>query len=559
VGTEILLRRGEILAAREEAHTCFFRAKEGQVEVTKVDKGSKAVRQAVSRRDFLTLSTAALLGGRTTLPSMAGIRAEQMKDETPRRDLAADPQRPRYHLMPPANWMNDPNWPIFWKGRYHMFYQHNPDGAFPESMHWGHAVSPDLVHWKHLPVALAPTPGGPDKDGCWSGCAVDDRGVPTIVYTGVFPQVQCIARSDDGMMTWRKYAGNPVIAAPPQGMETTGFRDPCVWPEADEWFLAIGSGIKGQGGMVLLYRSKDLIHWDYLHLLCKGRKDELLSGKDSVSTGEMWECPDFFPLADKHALIVSTQGAVIYSVGAYANHYFRPGVQGKADLGGCYYAARSMADEKGRRILWGWLREGRSDAAQRAAGWAGVMSLPRVLTLGHDGALGMAPAPEIEALRDKHRRFESLPIVPGSFSLLKSVRGDSLEIQAEFEPGACEALGLTVRSALDGKEQTSITYSRTSGRLLVERERSSLSPDVDRTSQGGPFALTGDETLKLRVFLDASVIEIFANDRACLTSRVYPSRSDSLGLGLFARGDKALLKALDVWEMRPISPDRLTT
>jgi beta-fructofuranosidase len=134
-----------------------------------------------------------------------------------------------------------------------------------------------------------------------------------------------------------------------------------------------------------------------------------------------------------------------------------------------------------------------------------------------------------------------------------------LEIQAEFQPGACEAVGLTVRSAPDGKEQTSITYSRTSGHLLVERERSSLGLDVDRTSQGGPFTLAEDETLKLRVFLDASVIEIFANDRACLTSRVYPSRSDSLGLGLFARGDKVLLKALDVWEMRPISPDRLTT
>jgi beta-fructofuranosidase len=97
--------------------------------------------------------------------------------------------------------MNDPNGPIFWKGQFHMFYQYNPNGAFPESMHWGHAVSPDLVHWKHLPIALAPTPGGPDKDGCWSGCAVVDQGVPTIVYTGVFPQVQCIARSDDGMMT----------------------------------------------------------------------------------------------------------------------------------------------------------------------------------------------------------------------------------------------------------------------------------------------------------------------------------------------------------------------
>ncbi len=512
-----------------------------------------------SRRDFLTLSAATVLAGRMALASGTDIHAEQVRDEPLQKKLAADPQRPRYHLMPPANWMNDPNGPIFWKGQCHMFYQYNPNGAFWGTMHWGHAVSPDLVHWKHLPIALAPTPGGPDKDGCFSGCAVVDRGVPTIVYTGVSPEVQCIARSDDGMMSWRKDPSNPVIAAPPQGMEITGFRDPCVWREADEWFLAIGSGIKGQGGMVLLYRSRDLTHWDYLHLLCKGRKAELLSGKDSVSTGEMWECPDFSPLADKHALLVSTQGAVVYSVGKYVNQYFHPEVQGKVDLGDCYYAARSMVDEKSRRILWGWIWEGRSDAAQRAAGWAGVMSLPRVLTLGHDGALGMAPAPEVEALRRKHQRFAGLPILPGSFSLLKSVRGDSLEIQAEFEPGASEAVGLTVRSTPEGEEQTSITYNRTSGNLLVERERSSLNSDANRTSQGGPFALAEDETLKLRVFLDASVVEIFANNRACLTSRIYPSRSDSLGLGMFARGDKARLKTLDVWEMRPISPNRLTT
>jgi beta-fructofuranosidase len=524
-----------------------------------VGKGLKAVQQMPSRRDFLILSTATLLGGRTALPNIAGVRGEQVKNEPLQKRLAADPHRPRYHLMPPANWMNDPNGPLFWKGQYHMFYQYNPNGAFWGTMHWGHAVSPDLVHWRHLPIALAPTPGGPDKDGCFSGCTVVDQGVPTIIYTGVSPEVQCIARSDDGMMSWRKDPSNPVIAAPPQGMEITGFRDPCVWREGEEWFLAVGSGVKNQGGMVLLYRSKDLVHWDYLHLLCKGRKDELLPGKDPVSTGEMWECPDFFPLADKHALIVSTQGAVIYSVGRYVNQYFHPEAQGKADLGDCYYAARSMVDEKGRRILWGWIREGRSDTAQRAAGWAGVMSLPRVLTLAHDGRLGMVAAPEIEALRGMHQRFEGLPIVPGSFSLLKSVRGDSLEIQAEFELGASEAVGLTVRSAPDGIEQTSITYNRTSGLLLVDRERSSLSPDAVRGPQRGPFALVEDETLKLRVFLDASVIEIFANDRACLTSRIYPSRSDSLGLGAFARGDKARLKALDVWEVRPISPNRLTT
>jgi len=523
----------------------------------------------VSRRDFLGLSAATLLGGGLTRSRRTAAGAQAAEVEALRKRLAADPQRPRYHLLPPAYWMNDPNGPIFSKGQCHMFYQYNPQGAFPESMHWGHAVSADLVHWKHLPIALAPTPGGPDKDGCWSGCAVIDGEVPTLIYTGVFPQVQCLARGDEGLLTWRKFASNPVVATPPQGMETTGFRDPCVWREGDEWYLAIGSGIAGQGGMVLLYRSRDLIHWDYLHLLCKGRKEELLPGKDPVSRGEMWECPDFFPLGEKHALLVSTQGTVIYSLGAYVNQYFRPERQGKVDLGDAYYAARSMGDEQGRRILWGWIREGRSDAAQRAAGWAGVMSLPRVLTIGRGGALSMTPAPELEALRGKDHQFHDLPVSQsldpspdGSLERHRSVfsrRGDSLEIQAEFDLGSSQAAGLTVRVAPHGEEQTSIIYDHAAAQLRVERDHSSLAPDVDRAPQGGPLALAEGETLKLHVFLDASVIEIFANDRSCLTSRIYPSRADSLGLGAFGLGGEARLKSLHIWELHPISPNRLTT
>jgi beta-fructofuranosidase len=221
-----------------------------------------------------------------------------------------------------------------------------------------------------------------------------------------------------------------------------------------------------------------------------------------------------------------------------------------------------MVDEKGRRILWGWIREGRSDTAQRAAGWAGVMSLPRVLTLGRGGSLRITPAPEIEALRGKHHHFGERPIPPPPFSssyTAFSTRGDTLEIHAEFELEASDPVGLKVRVAPHGEEETSITYNPISGQLIVDRERSSLSADVDRGPQGGPFILGEGETLKLHIFLDASVIEIFANDRACLTSRIYPSRPDSLNLGAIARSGKARLKALDIWELRPISPNRLTT
>lgn len=123
--------------------------------------------------------------------------------------------------------MNDPNAPVWFQGEYHMFYQYNPKAAQWDTMHWGHATSPDMLHWKHLPIALAPTPGGPDKDGCFTGCMVVENGKPVIVYTGVNPEVQCLARSED-LKAWTKHPGNPIIAAPPPGIDTPGFRDPHV-------------------------------------------------------------------------------------------------------------------------------------------------------------------------------------------------------------------------------------------------------------------------------------------------------------------------------------------
>ncbi len=446
-----------------------------------------------------------------------------------------DPHRPRYHFLPPANWINDPNGLIYWQGKYHLFYQHNPKEAHWGPMYWGHAVSADLLHWTHLPLALSPTPDGPDKDGCWSGCAVDNGEVPTLLYTGVHPEVQCLATSRDNLLTWEKYAGNPIIAAPPPGLDLVGFRDPCVWREGDTWKMLIGSGLKGAGGAVLLYHSPDLIHWDYQHPLLTG---------DKAKTAEMWECPDFFPLGDKHVLLISPGGlnTVLYFAGTYANGRFTPEVEGNTDFGGYFYAARSLADAAGRRLLWGWSWEGRSEAAQRAAGWAGALTLPRELSLNPDGTLHIAPVSELQALRGGHSHF--------SGSLNGGVQGDSLEIRAEWEARDAEAFGLRLRCAPDGSEETRLGYSRADQRLYVDRDKSSLDPDVQRGIQGGKLPLAPGETLQLHVFLDHSLIEVYANGRACLTSRIYPTRPDSLGLDVFQRGGNAPLRSLDVWEIK---------
>lgn len=436
--------------------------------------------------------------------------------------------------MPAANWMNDPNGPIYWQGKYHMFYQYNPHGAYWGDMHWGHAVSEDMIRWRHLPVALAPTPGGPDKDGVFSGCAVIDNGEVTVVYTGVNPETQCIATSTGGLTAWKKYAGNPVIGAPPPGLDVTGFRDPAVWKEGDTWLMAVGSGFRGKGGAVLLYESRDLRHWNYLHPLVSGNMRAGASAKDPVDSGEMWECPDFFPLGDQHLLIISTERVVKYLMGKYAGRHFRAESMGGIDYGS-YYAARTMTNTGNRRILWGWITEGRSVEAQKAAGWSGAMSLPRELSL-LGSRLEMRPAAEVEKLRGKR-------LGPGA-------EGDRLEIQAEIDPGDAARAGLKLRAAPDGSEQTLVYYDRGQRLLCVDRSRSSTDRSADRGMQSGPFYLRGGEPLRLRIFLDGSVIEIFANERFCLTARVYPAGPRSTGVAFDASGGAARMVSFEAWEMR---------
>lgn len=448
-----------------------------------------------------------------------------------------DTQRPHYHFLPPGEWLNDPNGPIWWQRQYHLFYQYGPRDHW-DLKYWGHASSADLVRWKHLPIALAPTPGGPDAGGVWSGCAVDDHGTPALLYTGVQPETQCLAYGSPDLLTWEKYPGNPVIAAPPAELTVTGFRDPCVWREADGWYMLIGSGIKGVGGTALLYRSPDLRAWEFLHPLCVG---------DNAETGEMWECPDFFPLGDKHVLLFSPYGAPRYLVGVYADHRFIPESSGTLDFGGYCYAPKTFRDDAGRRILWGWSWEGRSDAAQHAAGWAGVMTLPRVLTLAPDGTLRYDVAREVLSLRGAHRgggRFA----VDGMHPL--DVQSDSLEIGVTFLPGSAARAGLAVRRSPDGAEETRIVYDARTGEVSIEREHASLEADTHRATEHGPLKLAAGEALTLHVFVDRSIIEVFVNDRLCLTTRVYPTRADSRGVALLADGGEALVEQWDTWEMQ---------
>src|SRR5438552_388382 len=202
---------------------------------------------------------------------------------------------------------------------------------------------------------------------------------------------------------------------PPLGLKVVGWRDPAPWKEGDTWYMVIGSGEVGRGGMALLYSSKDLLKWTYLHPLAVAESEP---GVDDPHRPwlSMWECPDFFFLDRKPVLLVARGNG--YLTGTYADHKFQQVSAGQIDYGSAAYAQKTMEDDKGRRIWWAWIHEKRTDEAQAAAGWAGVMSLAKLLTLRTDGMLAVEPVPELTALRRGERRMSNHKIDPDGPLLL---------------------------------------------------------------------------------------------------------------------------------------------
>jgi beta-fructofuranosidase len=514
----------------------------------------------MNRRNFLASSLASsALCAIATKPALAEALKQlptTSGDLTPelREKLRKDPFRPQFHLLPRANWMNDPCAPRFHRGQYHMFFQYNPNAAVWGDMHWNHATSPDLIHWKHEPLALAPTPGSYDAFGCFTGSVLPGMAVPTILYTGVtksspetirgegLREVQCMATSTDpDLLVWKKL-DKPVIPSPPTGLSVTGFRDPCPWKDGDVWYLGIGSGFNKVGGAVLLYRSSDGHNWEYLHPLAQGKWNGGTMS-NPVDTGEMWECPDFFPLGGKHVLLYSVERKVFWEVGVFdmSDLKFHSETKGMLDHG-YYYAMKSMVDEKGRRILWGWVEESRTAEQCLAAGWAGAMALPRVLRLGADNQLRMDVPPEFISL--KHHLLSVAG--EGCAKILAKTpirdRAGHLEFQFKATDAMC---GLELRPGAEaalfaikydgGKDKSSV---------IVGSKTLALSPDSDGIST-------------IHLWIDGSVIEVFVDSKEATTARDFtPSPAD---IQLAWTGSEEALKSISVSNVTPISDDRLTS
>jgi beta-fructofuranosidase len=233
----------------------------------------------MNRRNFLMSSAVAAFQSTQSSASAVLQNSSKLPVETAKDRLAGDPLRPQYHLLPQAGFVGDPCAPRFFRGEYHVFFH----GSFG-GRGWQHAVSSDLVHWRHLPIALSPTDRSYDAYGTFTGGVLPGGDGANVIYTGVtkvprdqetiraegLREVQCVATSmDDDLRTWKKRE-HPVIDSPPAGVKVTGFRDPFAWREGNTWYLCVGSGFPQVGGAVLLYRSTDTVNWEYLHPLAPG-------------------------------------------------------------------------------------------------------------------------------------------------------------------------------------------------------------------------------------------------------------------------------------------------
>jgi len=466
-----------------------------------------------------------------------------------REKLLSDPHRPRYHFVSPEGKCMpfDSNGAIYWNGRYHLCYIFQDHRGHC----WGHASSKDLLHWTWHTTALFPAPGDVDR-GIFSGnCFVNKDGAATMLYHGVGAG-NCIATSSEPELdNWTKLPSNPIIPIPKRGSEEEKLYrswDPHGWLEGDTYY-----GIFG-GANPTLFKADKLDKWKYVGPF-------LTKNMPGVDSFEDVSCPDFFKIGDRHMLLcISHPRGCRYYLGQWENERFTPEIHERMNWpGGTCFAPETLLDDKGRRIMWAWVLDRRPS---NEYDWSGTMTLPRVFSLNEDGTLLIEPAEELEHLRTNARNLTRIKVAEDAEVKLENVRGDCLEIDMTIKPGDAESFGIKVRCSDDGAEQTVIEYDPAAGHLKIDFGKSSLdevkyyefcmkggkNPQV--TEQVAPLRLKKGEKLRLRVFLDRSILEVFANSQ-CVTQRIYPTRNDSTGVVLFSKGGAVEVERLDAWQMAP--------
>ena len=499
-----------------------------------------------------------------------------------RIEKAGDPHRPFYHYVNPENTLNDPNGLCFWQGRWHLFYQGYP----PEDprQHWGHAVSDDLIHWRDLPYAIYPDP----EECCFSGATLVEDSRVIAIYHGTQAGNMVAVSSDPLLLNWEKLTGKAVIPILKQDGSPQPYTvfDPCIWKKDGVYYaLSAGTLPDGPAGKRVaadfLFRSKDLKRWDYLHPFTEDDRFTLV--------GDDGACPYFWPIGDRHILLFcSHMSGGQYLLGDYD--------KGRDKLvvtsGGLFnfgpitpsgmHAPSATPDGHGAVVVIFNMNPG-----MPTEGWDQIMTLPRRLTLAGDGELRMEPAGDIESLRYDHRHVGSTALPANREVVLEGIEGKAMELNVEIDPMSAPAVELNVLRSPDKEEFTRIAFFKDrgfrvshavqSGALLasgqpvvarhgqprpvpvreslltLDSSYSSTLPDaLSRAPETAPVRIESDEPLQLRIFIDRSVVELFANGKQCVAVRVYPGREDSAGVSLRAQGDSAELRSLDAWQMKSI-------
>jgi beta-fructofuranosidase len=410
--------------------------------------------------------------------------------------------RPALHFAPARNWMNDPNGLIQWGGVVHLFYQHNPRGVAHGHVAWGHASSPDLWTWTDHPLALQPDPDGPDRDGCFSGCAVVSDGQPHLIYTGVNGrhQLPCLAAADGpDLIRWTRYERNPVIASPPSGEAVAAFRDHSAWWADSTWYQVVGGGLYDRGGALFLYRSPDLRDWQYVGLFA--------TAADHGLEGAIWECPDVFVLGETMVVVVSVLNAkpthAMWMAGPIPSDTFVPRVSGRCDNANRYYAPQSLTLADGRRVAIGWLRESVDELTGSDRSRVGVMSLPRELYLDANGLLRSRPARELDGAR--RETLVSQTVRASGIVDLKLSAGAAHATELMITPVHGEVVAFGLRLAGLGCED--VTIAVTAGGVQISegtRALTATSPVLAGAST------PADPVGQVRVYYDNGILEVYS-------------------------------------------------
>lgn len=496
-----------------------------------------------------------------------------------RERLLADPYRPAYHFCFPEDdgRPGDPNGAFFHNGRYHLMFLYNSAG---NGFAWGHVSSTDMLHWRFHPNAIGP---GNGDEGCFSGGAfVDEDGTVILSYWMLWGDKGIgLAKSiDNNFNYWKKFDGNPVIKSTEWGITEmkdasgkdihVGSADPSnIWKKDGHYYMLTGNllvlnkyGRKAnspsdeQGDRLYLFESMNLKDWTYLHRFYESKREWTDASEDNM-------CPSFLPLpssadggnpSNKYLLLsISHNKGCRYYIGDYRNDMFYPDLHGRMSWkDNAYFAPEALIDGKGRQIMWSWIFDDRPDSLKNYYGWTGTYGLPRSLWLGNDGTLRMRPVKELETLRMKEATVSNVKVTSGSEVKLNELGKELMELELTLKPNNAMQYGVKVCVSNDGREETIIYYDKSDKKLKFDTRKSGLLFGR-KIIEEAPLELKNGEPLILRIFVDKSIVEVFANDRQAIGRMVYPTLGGK-GISLFSEGGNIEATSVKVWELSPSNP-----